>query len=317
VSGRGKIRTALKNPVATACLVCGFLVATCAIAQDTQPGQQNPPPAQTPAQAAAQRGNAAAAPDAGQGASPSQFAFPEDESRKAAEAVKRGENPIQVPDQTPQNNPPASQPAVNDSAPAEMPETNTTSAPPGKLILPDLPMIPSHDNGADGPDGPKNNGYSTSADPDDDPTPANAKDRKISRSGPNAPSNSGRRPLELSDAGSSGTAPAHRVEQDEEVGDFYAVRGNFVGAYLRFKDAVAFAPDEPYPHFGMAEMAVKLGKNDEAVQNYELYLKLEPNGEKSKDAVRALVLLKHGKARVDDPNQAKNPLVNNGAPSGK
>jgi len=64
--------------------------------------------------------------------------------------------------------------------------------------------------------------------------------------------------------------------------------GNFLAAYLRAKDAVKTIPDDPLAHFAIAESAQKLKKTDEAVTEFKLYLKLDPDGEKAKAAERAL-----------------------------
>ncbi len=64
--------------------------------------------------------------------------------------------------------------------------------------------------------------------------------------------------------------------------------GNAQGAYLRFKDAVDHAPDEPDARFGLAEAAGKLNKRDEAVLNYREYLRLDPAGDHDKASRKAL-----------------------------
>ncbi len=66
---------------------------------------------------------------------------------------------------------------------------------------------------------------------------------------------------------------------------------NYQGAYLRAKDAVTVQPDYSLAHFTLAQVAQKMKKKDEAVAEYQLYLKLEPDGEKVKDAKKALAEL--------------------------
>jgi hypothetical protein len=104
----------------------------------------------------------------------------------------------------------------------------------------------------------------------------------------------------LEDKGSSGSTRAQRrhlpkVEdldkreaEDLEVAHYYTTTGNFLAAYNRAKDAVATIPDDPLAHFALAEGARNLKKNDEALAEYKLYLKLDPEGEKAKAAQRAL-----------------------------
>jgi Tfp pilus assembly protein PilF len=73
---------------------------------------------------------------------------------------------------------------------------------------------------------------------------------------------------------------------------FYMHDDNLPGAYLRAKDAVKVQPDYSAAHFALAEIAQKMKKKDEAIAEFETYLKLDPDGEKAKAAHRALADLK-------------------------
>jgi len=79
-----------------------------------------------------------------------------------------------------------------------------------------------------------------------------------------------------------------RVDEDLAVARFYLRDENYQGAYLRAKDAVQVQPDYSATHFALAEIAQKLKKKDEAIAEYQTYLKLDPDGEKAKAAKRAL-----------------------------
>ncbi len=81
---------------------------------------------------------------------------------------------------------------------------------------------------------------------------------------------------------------SYRAEKDDDVAKFYTRDGNYQAAYLRYQDAVHFNPDDEVAHFGYAEMALKLGHPSEAVEQYRIYLKLAPDGDKAKDAEKAL-----------------------------
>jgi Flp pilus assembly protein TadD len=83
-----------------------------------------------------------------------------------------------------------------------------------------------------------------------------------------------------------------RVDEDLEVAKFYTSRGNLMGAYLRAKDAVKVEPNEPDGHLALAGVAEKMGKKDEAMEEYTTYLKLDPDGDGVKAAKRALAALK-------------------------
>ena len=104
----------------------------------------------------------------------------------------------------------------------------------------------------------------------------------------------------LADKGSSGSTrasrrklvvkedPDAREAEDLQVSHYYMTTGNYLGAYLRAKDALNTIPDDPLAHFAIAESAAKLKKTDEAVSEFKLYLKLDPDGVKAKSAERAL-----------------------------
>ncbi len=75
------------------------------------------------------------------------------------------------------------------------------------------------------------------------------------------------------------------------VADFYIKDGNYAGAYLRYKDAVVFSPDDPDAHFGLAEMARRKGNKPEAIAEYNACLKVDPEGRHAKEARKALAEL--------------------------
>lgn len=79
-----------------------------------------------------------------------------------------------------------------------------------------------------------------------------------------------------------------RVDEDLRVSQFYLSDENYQGAYLRAKDAVKVQPDYSATHFALAEVAEKMKKKDEAITEYQAYLKLDPDGEKAKAAKKAL-----------------------------
>jgi cell fate (sporulation/competence/biofilm development) regulator YlbF (YheA/YmcA/DUF963 family) len=82
-----------------------------------------------------------------------------------------------------------------------------------------------------------------------------------------------------------------RVDEDLNVAKFYMRDENYKGAYLRAKDAVTVQPDYSATHFALAEIAQKMKKKDEAIAEYQTYLKLDPDGEKAKAAKKALAEL--------------------------
>jgi hypothetical protein len=79
-----------------------------------------------------------------------------------------------------------------------------------------------------------------------------------------------------------------RVDEDLYVAKFYMHDENYQGAYLRAKDAIKIQPDYSAAHFALAEIAQKMQKKDEAIAEFQTYLKLDPDGEKAKAAKKAL-----------------------------
>jgi Tfp pilus assembly protein PilF len=79
-----------------------------------------------------------------------------------------------------------------------------------------------------------------------------------------------------------------REYEDLQVSHFYLQDGNFLGAYLRAQDAVKCIPDDSEAHFALALAAQRMKKNEEAIREFNAYLKLEPDGDKVKAAKRAL-----------------------------
>jgi len=82
--------------------------------------------------------------------------------------------------------------------------------------------------------------------------------------------------------------PTQREREDLQVAGFYQNDGNFRGAYLRAQDAVSVDGDSPEAHLALAESARRLGKLDEAEQNYKRCLALDPVPKTRKAAEKAL-----------------------------
>ncbi len=78
------------------------------------------------------------------------------------------------------------------------------------------------------------------------------------------------------------------AKKDDKVGKFYLRSGDWPGAYGRFKEATQVDPQDLHAVIGLAMAADHMGKQDEAIRNYKLYLDVKPNGRESKDALKAL-----------------------------
>ena len=81
------------------------------------------------------------------------------------------------------------------------------------------------------------------------------------------------------------------LKEDVQVGTYYLQSGDYPGAYSRFKEATELHPESTDAIFGLAEAARHLHKNDEALENYKLFLDIVPSGSKAKDARKALASL--------------------------
>jgi tetratricopeptide (TPR) repeat protein len=80
----------------------------------------------------------------------------------------------------------------------------------------------------------------------------------------------------------------HRAAKDVEVGDFYFKRKNYRAAEARYREALVYKSNDAMATFGLAQCLEKLGKLDEARENYEGYLKILPHGPRAQDAQKAL-----------------------------
>lgn len=81
------------------------------------------------------------------------------------------------------------------------------------------------------------------------------------------------------------------AKKDTTVGDFYLKQGNYQGALLRYRDAIASDPANVEAIFGLAETQRLLKKNADAARNYQLYLDIVPNGPKARQALKTLKTL--------------------------
>jgi tetratricopeptide (TPR) repeat protein len=236
-------------------LIAALLFATAAFAQS--PPLQNPTaapcptPNQTRAQPPAQDQTAKSCtqpPPAKKPSTAEQFPFPGEPAKPAKPA-----NPPDSPDPASTPSDAASQHPFPTQPPPKLPGDDSSSSSSSSNDTPDLP---TDDNPA------------TKGDPSNPPegTSVHRKLPKVKR-------------VQTDD---------ERVDEDLNVARFYMRDENYQGAYLRAKDAVNLQPDYSATHFALAEIAEKMKKKDEAVAEYQTYLKLDPDGEKAKAAKQAL-----------------------------
>lgn len=106
---------------------------------------------------------------------------------------------------------------------------------------------------------------------------------------PEADAPAGRKKLKLESP--EGMVPEYNPKlaaDDDRVGKFYLQTGDYKGAYSRFKEATTVEPEDSQAVWGLAESARKLNLRQEAIQNYQTYLDAFPDGDRAKQAKKAL-----------------------------
>ena len=101
----------------------------------------------------------------------------------------------------------------------------------------------------------------------------------------------------LMDAGSSGSGEAHawnphKAAKDIEVGDFYFKRKNYRAAEDRYREALLYKENDAVATFRVAVCLEKMEQPEEALKEYESYLKILPHGPQSEEAQKAIQRLK-------------------------
>jgi len=83
----------------------------------------------------------------------------------------------------------------------------------------------------------------------------------------------------------------YRAVKDDEVADFYYKQKDYKAALARYQDALVYKPNDAVANFHIAQCYEKLGQPEEAIQHYQEYLKILPQGPFSKQARKALAKL--------------------------
>jgi tetratricopeptide (TPR) repeat protein len=84
----------------------------------------------------------------------------------------------------------------------------------------------------------------------------------------------------------------HKAAKDVEVGDYYFKRKNYVGAESRFREALVYKNNDAVATYKLAVCLEKMNRTDEALTEYEAYLKILPYGPEAADAKKAIERLK-------------------------
>jgi tetratricopeptide (TPR) repeat protein len=84
----------------------------------------------------------------------------------------------------------------------------------------------------------------------------------------------------------------YRAMKDDEVGEFYFKKKAYKAALARYQDALIWKEKDAVANFRMAQCYEKLDQPDLAIQHYQEYLKILPQGPFAKEAHKALEKLK-------------------------
>ena len=123
---------------------------------------------------------------------------------------------------------------------------------------------------------------------------SSSKDSKIDLSPPKGDDIAHREddPPESSDVMEAKPWNPHKAAKDVEVGDYYAKRKNYRAAISRYREALEYKPKDAEATFKLAKALEGDKEKDEALQRYQEYLKILPQGEFAAEAKAALQRLK-------------------------
>ena len=145
---------------------------------------------------------------------------------------------------------------------------------------------------------------------DDGPGESSSKDTKIDLSPPEDDAKKHPHSSDASgsgvlrDEGSNGNAgevhpwDPHRAGKDIEVGDYYFKRKNYKGAEDRYREALFYKDNDAIATYRLAICLEKLDRPDEALVEFENYLRILPHGAQAADARKAIDRLKASSASV-------------------
>src|SRR5579862_6271316 len=90
----------------------------------------------------------------------------------------------------------------------------------------------------------------------------------------------------------------HRAAKDIEVGDFYFKRKNYRAAEDRYREALYYKDNDALATYHLAVCLDKMNRPDEAIEQYEKYLKILPHGPQEEEVKKAIERLKSPAASV-------------------
>jgi tetratricopeptide (TPR) repeat protein len=88
----------------------------------------------------------------------------------------------------------------------------------------------------------------------------------------------------------------HKAAKDVEVGDYYFKRKNYRGAEDRYREALYYKDDDAVATFRLAVCLEKLERPDDALAEYQSYLRILPFGPQAGESKKAIERLKNAAA---------------------
>src|ERR1051326_4944283 len=76
----------------------------------------------------------------------------------------------------------------------------------------------------------------------------------------------------------------HVPAKDVEVGDYYFKRKNYAGVASRYREALYYKDNDAIASYRLAICLEKMGRPDEAIAEFESYLRILPHGPQADDA---------------------------------
>jgi tetratricopeptide (TPR) repeat protein len=80
----------------------------------------------------------------------------------------------------------------------------------------------------------------------------------------------------------------HKAMKNVEVGDYYFKQKNYNAAISRYREALEWKPKDAVATFKLAQALEKKGEREDAVANYQAYLKILPNGPSAAESQKAI-----------------------------
>ncbi len=181
------------------------------------------------------------------------------------------------------------------SVPAKSQKTNSTPSAPDKSSAHNPNLAPPRSDSVDAASLGDDRGDSSSKDTQIDlsPPPNDAKDH---------PNSSDMLRDESASGGGDTTEfhlwDPHKAAKDIEVGDYYFKRKNYIGAESRYREALVYKENDAVAIYKLAVCLEKMNRSDEAISEYEGYLKILPYGPEAGEAKKAIERLKSPAASV-------------------